>query len=123
MRWLLHGSLTPAAGEALRRHGHHAQIPADIGLGADAPPEEIFAAARKSQLDIFTADASLAAAPYEQSLSFPRTVVLLLTPGGDVEQDDAVDRLFARYKRLSPGRLYTITPNRVKVRQLPHTKI
>jgi predicted nuclease of predicted toxin-antitoxin system len=121
MRWLLHGSLTPAAGDALRRHGHVAQMPSDIGLPTDATPTEIFAAARKSQLDIFTADASLASAPYEQHLSFPRTLVLLLTPGGDVEQDDAVDRLFTRYKRLSPGRLYTITPSRVKVRQLPQT--
>ena len=36
--------------------------------------------------------------------------------GGDVEQDDAIDRLFARYKRLTPGRLYTVTASRVKVR-------
>ena len=47
--------------------------------------------------------------------------MLLLTPGGDIEQDDAVDRLFTRYKRLSPGRLYTITPSRVKILQLPQT--
>jgi predicted nuclease of predicted toxin-antitoxin system len=121
MRWLLHGSLTPAVADALRRHGHVAQTLADIGMQPDAAPAEIFAAARKSQLDIFTADPLLAAAPYEQQLGFPRTIVLLLTPGGDVEQDDAVDRLFTRYKRLNPGRLYTITPNRVKIRQLPRT--
>ena len=32
---------------------------------------------------------------------------------------DAIDRLFARYKRLSPRRLYTVTATRVKIRQLP----
>jgi predicted GTPase len=45
--------------------------------------------------------------------------VLLDVPVGDLEQDDAIDRLFARYKRLTPGRLYIVTPGRVKVRQLP----
>jgi hypothetical protein len=36
-----------------------------------------------------------------------------------VEQDDAITRLFERYKRLTPGRLYTVTGSRVKIRQLP----
>jgi hypothetical protein len=45
--------------------------------------------------------------------------VFLQLEGGDVEQDDAIDRLFARYKRLSPGRMYTVTGTRVKIRQLP----
>lgn len=120
MRWLLHGSLTTAAAEALRRHGHQVQNPGEAGIAEDARASEIFDTARKSQLDIFTADPALAAAPYEQRLHFPRTMVLLQIPG-DVEQDDAIDRLFERYKRLSPGRLYTITPTRVKVRQLPQT--
>jgi hypothetical protein len=46
-------------------------------------------------------------------------MVHLNVEGGDVEQDDAIDRLFTRYKRLAPGRLYTVTGARVKVRQLP----
>jgi hypothetical protein len=46
--------------------------------------------------------------------------MFLQWPGGAVEQDDAVDRLFTRYKRLTPERLYTVTETRVKVRQLPH---
>jgi hypothetical protein len=49
-------------------------------------------------------------------------MVYLQLDGGDVEQDDAIDRLFKRYKRLSPGRLYTVTAARVKVRQLPTRK-
>jgi hypothetical protein len=48
--------------------------------------------------------------------------VFLQLPGADVEQDDAIDRLFTRYKRLTPGRLYTVTETRVKVRQLPSRK-
>ena len=60
-----------------------------------------------------------AAAPFEQSTSFNRSLVFLQLAGGDVEQDDAIDRLFKRYKRLAPGRLYTVTGSRVKVRQLP----
>ena len=51
-----------------------------------------------------------------------RVVVYLQLEGGDVEQDDAIDRLFKRYKRLTPGRLYTVTGSRVKVRQLPTSR-
>ena len=50
---------------------------------------------------------------------FNRSIVYFQLEGGDVEQDDAVTRLFERYKRLTPGRLYTVTASRVKVRQLP----
>ena len=35
------------------------------------------------------------------------------------EHELAIHRLFERYKRLTPGRLYTVTGGRVKVRQLP----
>jgi predicted nuclease of predicted toxin-antitoxin system len=119
MRWLLYGNLSPAAGDALRRHGHEASLPADVGLAPDAGLSEILEAARKSQLEILTADALMAQAPFEESRRFGRTVVHLNVEGGDIEQDDAIDRLFSRYKRLSPGRLYTVTNSRVKIRQLP----
>ena len=119
MRWLLHGNLSPAAVDALRRHGHEASTPADVGLPPDAAVSEVLEAARKSQLEILTADAMMAQAPFDETRRFGRTVVLLNVEGGDVEQDDAIDRLFNRYKRLSPGRLYTVTNSRVKIRQLP----
>ena len=119
MRWLLHGNLTPAASEALKRHGHESRSPADVGLSPDASASEILEAARKSQLEILTADADMANAPFDESRRFARTVVHLNVEGGDVEQDDAIDRLFKRYKRLTPGRLYTVTGARVKIRQLP----
>ena len=119
MRWLLHGNLTPAAAEALTRHQQQVRQAGDVGLAPDAGPDEVFETARKGQLEIITTDAGLAQAPFEQHLRFGRTMVLLGVEEGDVEQDDAIDRLFERYKRLSPARLYTVTGSRVKIRQLP----
>lgn len=119
MRWLLHGNLTGAVDAALRRHGQDTRNDADVGLTSDSDLETLFQTARKSQLEILTADASVAHAPFDQQLRFDRTMVLLQLDGGDVEQDDAIDRLFDRYKRLTPGRLYTVTASRVKIRQLP----
>ena len=119
MRWLLHGQITPAVAEALRRRGDVAQSPEELNIPAGADAAEVLQAARAKQLDIITADPKLASAPYDQAIKFNRSIVFLQLPGGDVEQDDALDRLFARYKRLTPGRLYTVTESRVKVRQLP----
>jgi len=120
MRWLLHGKLTGAVDAALRRHGQDTRSGADVGLAEDSDFETLYQTARKSQLEILTTEPSVAHAPFEQHLPFfDRTVVLLHIDGGDVEQDDAIDRLFERYKRLSPGRLYTVTGSRVKIRQLP----
>ena len=118
MRWLLHGNLAPAVAEAMKRHEQEVRTLGDVGLGEGALPAEVFEVARKAQLDILTADVALAQAPFESPVRFGRTIVLLSVEG-DVEQDDAVDRLFKRYKRLSPGRLYTVTGSRVKVRQTP----
>ena len=118
MRWLMHGNLTPAVGDALRRHGHVASLPGELGIEV-LDPDELFKAAGARQLDVITADQELAHAPFENGIPFARSVVFLQLEGGDVEQDDAIDRLFTRYKRLTPGRLYTVTGSRVKVRQLP----
>lgn len=119
MQWLLHGNLAPAVGEALVRHGHRVHALEELGLGPEAPFGEVFEAVARKQWDILTNDQGLANAPFEQGISFPRTVVFLQLAGGEVEQDDAIDRLFDRYKRLSPRRMYTVTETRVKVRQLP----
>ena len=101
------------------RHGDHAQLPESIELAADASPAEVLEAAHAKQLDVVTNDPALANAPFETPVKFGRLLVFLQLAGGDVEQDDAIDRLFARYKRLTPGRIYTVTENRVKIRQLP----
>ena len=105
--------------EALIRHGDKAQTPESIELAPDASPAEVLEAAHVKQLDIVTNDPALANAPFESPIKFARSLVFLQLPGGDVEQDDAIDRLFKRYKRLTPGRMYTVTETRVKIRQLP----
>jgi hypothetical protein len=119
MRWLLHGPMTTAVGEALKRHGHQAQDMLQLGLPPASDPAQVLKSAQAAQLDILTTDASLSAAPFLLGMPFNRSIVYLQLEGGDVEHDDAIDRLFTRYKRLTPGRLYTVTASRVKVRQLP----
>jgi hypothetical protein len=119
MRWLVHGKLTSAVADALKRHGHAVQLPGEIELASDASPEEVLKTAHAKQLDVITADSNLANAMFESPVKFGRTIVFLQLEGGDVEQDDAVDRLFERYERLTPGKLYTVTGTRVKIRQLP----
>ena len=119
MRWLLHGNLTPAVGEALVRHEQKTHAIGELALPADAGSREILKAAQSKQLDVMTTDSALVNTIFDEKIWFNRVVVFLQLEGGDVEQDDAVDRLFQRYKRLTPGRLYTVTGSRVKVRQLP----
>lgn len=120
MRFLVHGSsLAPAVSEALKRHEHTPSTLTDLLLEPSTPPAEILEAARVKQLDIVTTDDKLIDYIYESDLWFNRVIVYLQLPGQDVEQDDAIDRLFTRYKRLTPGRLYTVTESRVKIRQLP----
>jgi hypothetical protein len=120
MRFLIHGTnTTPAVAAALIRHGHTVVPNADAQVDEDSAPDEVLDAARVAQLDVVTTDDALAESPFGTPTDFARTIVYLQLPGGDVEQDDAVDRLFARYKRLTPGRLYTVTETRVKIRQLP----
>jgi hypothetical protein len=116
---LVHGKLSNAVAEALVRHEHSAQTVDQIGLSADATPTDVFEAAHEKQLDIVTSDPAMANAPFESPVKFKRSLVFLQLEGGDVEQDDAIDRLFERYKRLAPGRMYTVTGTRVKIRQLP----
>ena len=121
MRLLLHGNLTPAVAGALRAREDTVRTPADVGLAAEASPDDIIKAAQKDQAEILTTDPAVATALFdrEEPLKFNRSIVFFQLEGGDVEQDDAVTRLFERYKRLTPGRLYTVTASRVKVRQLP----
>ena len=119
MRWLLHGPMTAAVGDALRRHEHQASGMADVGLPRAASPGEVLAFAQKAQLDVLTTDGAMAEAPFLLDKPFNRSVVYLQLEGGDVEQDDAIDRLFERYKSPKPKRLYTVTETRVKIRQLP----
>jgi hypothetical protein len=112
---MIHGNLSPAATDAVIRHKHsvHPLESAPVGL------DELLKHAAMQQLDIITTDKYLAHRPLETKTRFNRAIVYLQLSGGDVEQDDAIDRLFARYKSPKPGMLYTVTETRVKVRQLP----
>ena len=122
MRWLLHGNLTPAVADALKRHEHTTFPLAELGVPASATNGEVIRAAQSKQWDVITDDAELVNSVFEEDIWFNRSIVFLQLSGGDVEQDDAIDRLFTRYKRLTPGRLYTVTESRVKIRQLPSRK-
>jgi hypothetical protein len=120
VRFLVHGNLSPAVGAALQRLGHSVeQFPSD-GLS----PDELLEQCHVKQLDLVTNDAALAhgviASP--PAAKFDRCIVFLQLPGGDAEQGGAIDRLFKRFKRLSPKKMYTVTETRVKVRQLPEGK-
>jgi hypothetical protein len=122
MRWLI---VSPSPGpyaEALQILEHGTRLPADVGLPAGATPDEVFEAARRNQLEVFTDDADLANAPFAPAteINFAgRTLVFIQAAGEGADAAGAVERLFERYKRLSHGRLYTVTGSRVKVRQLP----
>jgi hypothetical protein len=111
MRWLLHGPMTSAVADALRRHGHAV----DSVDPMPQTPKELLEMARQKQLDLVTTDASLV----NTAKGFDRSIVFLQLSGNDAAQNDAIERLFARYKRLSPGRIYTVTASRVKVKQMP----
>jgi predicted nuclease of predicted toxin-antitoxin system len=119
MRWLLHGKFDPTVAEALHAHGHQTRTLAEMGVAEDAAGEEVLAAAQKAQLDLLTADADTATRPFETKSPFGRCIALLTE---ESMQAEAIGRFFERYPRPAPGRLYTITPSRVKVRQLPGRK-
>lgn len=91
---------------------------AEAGLDASLDAGELLSAAHLKQLDLITADKALAGFARSTSLKYDRSIVFLQLTGGEVEQDDAIDRLFARYKAPKPRQMYTVTETRVKVQQL-----
>jgi hypothetical protein len=108
-------AIAPAVKAALVRHGHGVDEFAFVDLTAAELLEQLHV----KQLDLVTDDAELVkAAGDSPPARFGRCVVYLQLSGGEVEQDDAIDRLFGRYKRLSPRKIYTVTETRVKVRQM-----
>ena len=119
MQWLVHGTLSAAVADALKRHEHQTHALVELDLPPDARHIDVLKAAQQKQWDVMTNDPQLVNAPFDHDFYFNRSIVFLQLEGQDVEQDDAVDRLFERYKRLTPRRLYTVTGARVKIRQLP----
>jgi hypothetical protein len=124
MRFLIHGAVPAAVGEALSARAHVCHALPELSTGA-APVEDIgdpvvlLPALDKRQWNLVTTDRGLVNLVYEKKVSFGGVIVLLLDPAAGADPQVAVARLFERYRRLAPRRLYTVTPNRVKIRQLP----
>ena len=117
MRWLIHGNCSQAVAESLKKREDIAQSQTEAEIAGE-DFAGVLKQAHVKQLDIVTVDAEFVSHAIAHG-GFGRSLVYLQVAGGDVEQDDALNRLFERYKRLTPGRLYTVTASRVKVRQLP----
>ena len=120
MRFLLHSQLGPRVEEALREHGHASATLPELNLPEKAAPAQILEACRTSQHELLTGSREFLDGVLPGSGRgevFGRLIVYL--QHRPEEHELAVHRLFERYKRLSPGRLYTVTGGRVKVRQLP----
>ncbi len=120
MQFLLHSELDSLVGEALVRQGHRIHLMAELSdenQAAPVTPKKLLKELARRQWCLVTADRDFIHLVYDQSIPFPLCLVLLLTAAD--QQAISVDRLFERYKRLTSKRLYTVTPGRVKIRQLP----
>ena len=126
MRFFLHTPLSPQGQAALKKHEHAFHLAAELAADPQAPPAtdspaELLKLLTKKQWQLWTTDARLVHRIYEDKLEFPGGIIVLMLDDPAVigDQAAAVDRLFARYPRLTTRRLYTITASRVKIRQLP----
>ena len=105
---------------ALERHEHACHTSGELTGSPDAAPvdlndpDALLPLLSKKQWNLITTNADFVHSLYEKKSEFAGSVVLLLSDAAD-----PIDRLFERYKRLSPRRLYTVTGSRVKIRQLP----
>ena len=125
MQWLLHGNLPSELAADLVQRGHKTHALADLSLAPEATLPDILNAAAVAQWDILTADPALVAVLFGPAEDLPRmfgrSVVLIQPQPGELAHA-ILDRLFDRYPRLTTFRLYTVTPSRVKVRQLPRRR-
>ena len=126
MRFLVHGAIHPDAQSALQRHEHVCHALLELSADSDAPgeladsPELLLPLLDKKQWNLLTTETEFVNGAYEKHVEFSGIIVLILDdPEVLHDQDKAIDRLFERYPRLTPRRLYTVTPSRVKIRQLP----
>ena len=126
MRFLVHGAVHPAAQEAMIKHEQVCHTVLELSAETDAPetlgnsPADLCKVLAQKQWNLLTTDTEFVSKLYEEKVPFAGVIVLLLDdPAVLHDQGPALDRLFERYKRLTPRRLYTVTPSRVKIRQLP----
>src|ERR1700719_1101814 len=117
MRFLTHGQIHPDALVAMTRHEQATHNPEELGDDANAQsPATLLPLLQKKQWNLLTTDTDFINDLYEQKIPFTGIIVLLLE-SAEGPQSAAIDRLFERYNRLTPRRLYTVTPSRVKIRQ------
>ena len=107
MQWFADRSVSEEIAQALADRQDLVHRSPDDSL----TPLDVLDFAYAKQWDVITADPAVARAAVAGKLRFNRSIVLL-------KSAEDVERLFGRYKRLTPGRLYTVTASRVKVRQL-----
>ena len=120
MRFLLHGNFGDGTAGQFREQGHVAVTAAEVDLPADAKPADVLEVGRKQQYELVVSTREDLDALLPKSGAkdiFGRVLVFLRDEPADHAL--AVMRLFERYKRLTPGRLYTVSSGRVKVSQLP----
>ncbi|MEM7806610.1 MAG: hypothetical protein AAF561_00695 [Planctomycetota bacterium] len=120
MRFLLPDDAADDVRQAFTEAGHKVVSPTDIELSTGASAIDRREAARRHQLELVVTNRQSLDAVLPSSgnkATFGRTLIFLNSGPSDAPL--AVHRLFGRYKRLSPGRLYSVSPQRVKVSQLP----
>ncbi|HEY4328740.1 MAG TPA: hypothetical protein VGN88_03320 [Phycisphaerae bacterium] len=123
MQFLIHGELDKGVAKWLAKEEHvcHTigELPED-SEGVIGDPAVLLPLLAKKQWNLITTDSQLVRSLYDKKVLFAGVVVHILEePGAKLDGLDAVKRLFERYKRLTARRLYTVTPSRVKIRQLP----
>ena len=124
MRFLIHGGVRREAVAALAAKEHVCGTLPELLAAAETPADEpsglaeLLALLERRQWNLLTTDAELVRDVYDKKAAFGGVIVLVLEAAAQ-DQGRAIERLLERYRRLTPGRLYTITPNRVKIRQLP----
>ena len=127
MRFLLHGAIHSDTQAALIKHQHACHTLLELSEDSTAPEEFadnpllLLPHLQKKQWNLITTDSDFIQKMYEHHFPFPGIIIHLLESSTDESPAQAagIDRLFERYPRLTARRLYTITPNRVKIRQLP----
>ncbi len=130
MRFLLHGTPPPPPDTqaALTKHEQTAHQISELAGIADSPeeaaqsPATLLPLLEKKQWNLLTTDTNFIHAIYDKKLEFKGIIIFLQGESATAETDPKstpIARRFDRYKRLTPRRLYTITPSRVKIRQLP----
>jgi len=126
MRFLIHGAVHPDAVAAMKKHEQACHTMLELSSETDAPnevgdsPMELCKVLEKKQWNLLTTDGDFVHKLYEEHVIFTGVIVFIVDdPVVLKDQGPAVDRLFERYPRLTPRRMYTVTASRVKVRQLP----